>query len=117
MVPIINLSSFQDIDVNVLQCGMDHCYINKHKYVKRDIVVELEHLASLVHDKVHSKRKESFHEFLRSFTNRFAQNIYQSKDDTFTRLHALRSNKEIVLLSGDKDSYISLSLRVTMYES
>ena len=68
--------------------------------------MELERLASIVDEKVPSDKKESFHEFLRSFTNRCTNNVYQTKDKTFRKLHALRSNDNIVLLSGDKDSCV-----------
>ena len=43
-VPIINVSSFQDKDVNALRYGVDHCFLNGGR--------------------------ESFHEYLRNFTNR-----------------------------------------------
>ena len=45
-VPIINLSSYKDINVNELRYGLKHCYVNKNKYIKRDLYVELENLAS-----------------------------------------------------------------------
>ena len=39
-------------------------------------------------------------------TNKFTQNICHAKDNTYHDLHHLRNNKDIVLLSGDKDSYV-----------
>ena len=67
-----------------------------------------------VNDKVPSEKKKSFHEYLRSYTNRFANNIYQTKDYTFKKLHALKSKGDIVILSGEKDSCV-LILNKTDY--
>ena len=47
-----------------------------------------------------------FHEFLRSATNTFTQNVYKTKDSTYNLLKPLQRNKDIVLLSGDKDSSV-----------
>ena len=44
-------------------------------------------------------------------TNKFTQNILQAKDNTNHDLRHLR-NKDIVLLSGDKDSYVVIMNRV-----
>ena len=105
-VPIINLSSFEDLDTSVLRYGMNYSFVNKNRFIKRDIAVELENLATILDKEVPSENKETFHEFLRSYTNRFAHNIYQTRDSTFKNLHALRTNREIVILSGDKDSCV-----------
>ena len=44
-------------------------------------------------------------------TNKFTQNIRHTKDTTYHDLHHLRSNKDTVLLSGDKDSsVVSMSI-------
>ena len=99
-VPIVNLSSFNDLDVNELRFGLDHCYVNKHKFIKRDLAVELECLAAAVDGKVPAEKKEPFHEFLRSFSNRFANNVYQTKDETFKKLHALRSRGTLSFYLG-----------------
>ena len=49
---------------------------------------------------------EYFHEYLRKMTNKFTQNIYHTKDDTYRNLcHSIQKN-DIVLLAGDKDSLV-----------
>ena len=50
------------------------------------------------------EKKELFHEFLRGHVNKFTQNVYHSKDNTFKSLAEIRKNQDIVILSGDKDS-------------
>ena len=49
---------------------------------------------------------EYFRGHLRKMTNKFTQNIYHTKDDTYRNLRHLIQNKDIVVLSGDKDSSV-----------
>ena len=44
---------------------------------------------------------EYFHECLRKMTNKFTQNIYYTKDDTYRNLRHLIQNNDTVLLAGD----------------
>ena len=39
-------------------------------------------------------------------TNKFTQNVYHTKDDTYCNLRHLIQNNDIVLLLGDKDSSV-----------
>ena len=50
--------------------------------------------------------KQNFYEFWRSATDTFTQNGYRTKDSTYNLLKPLQRNKDIVLLSGDKDSCV-----------
>ena len=103
-VPVINLSDY-DFDMEGLKYGLHH-FVDKSKSVKRNIAVELENIAHLVQKDVSSKNMEYFHEYLRKMTNKFTQNIYHTKDDTYRNLcHSIQKN-DIVLLAGDKDSLV-----------
>ena len=53
---------------------------------------------------VEQSNKKAFYEYLRSWTNIITKNIYTNKDDTFISLQKLKKNKEIVILSADKES-------------
>ena len=44
---------------------------------------------------------EYVHEDLRKMTNKFTQNIYHTKDDTYRNLRHLIQNNDSVLLAGD----------------
>ena len=44
-VPIINLSSCKDINLDGLKKGLNHSFVNKHKGNKRNLALELESLA------------------------------------------------------------------------
>ena len=42
------------------------CFVDKNKYIKKDVAVEFETLCSSVDKNISSDDKENFHEFLRS---------------------------------------------------
>ena len=90
--------------------GLHHCFVDKSKSVKRNIAVELENIAHLVQKDVSSKNMEYFYEYIRKMTNKFTQNIYHTKDDTYRNLRYVIRNKNILLLSGDKDSSVVVLL-------
>ena len=105
-MPILNIPSFKSLDTSYLRYGLNHCYINKSKSIKKLIAVELEALTERLDPLVAAEEKENLHEFLRKATNIFSQNIKYSKDNTFLKTKELRDNEDIVLLSGDKDSSV-----------
>ena len=96
----------QSIDISPLEHCLKQCFVDKNKYIKKDIAVEFETLCSSVDNDISPDDKENFHEFLRSTTNTFTQNVYRIKDNTYNLLKPLQRNKDIVLLSGDKDSSV-----------
>ena len=105
-VPIINLSSVQSLDISPLEHGLKQCFVDNSKYIKKDIAVEFETLCSWLDEDISPDDKENFNEFLRSTTNTFTENVYRTKDSTYNLLKLLQRNKDIVLLSGDKDSSV-----------
>ena len=56
---------------------------------------------------------EAFYEYLGCSTNILTKNIYTDKDNTITSLQKLRKNKDIVILSADKDSRIAILNKMT----
>ena len=103
-VPVINLSDY-DFDMEGLKYGLHH-FVDKSKSVKRNIAVELENIAHLVQKDISSENMEYFLEYLRKMTNKFSQNIYHTKDDTYCNLRHLIQNNDIALLAGDNDSLV-----------
>ena len=79
-VPIINLSSFKNFNLEELEKNLNHGFVNKHKDTRRNLVLELEVLAEKADEYVRNDEKESFHDFLRKITNSFAKNVEHSKD-------------------------------------
>ena len=89
-----------------MKYSLHHSFIDKNRYIKRDLGVELETLAANVDEFVFPEVKEEFHQFLRNTTNTLTNNVYHTKDDTCNKTKSLRDNKNIIILSGDKDSSI-----------
>ena len=85
---------------------MEHSFVDKNKFVKRDIAVEFENLLTKIDDAIPITEKENAYEFLRASTTNVSQNIFRCKDTVFKSLKNICDNKDIVLLSGDKDSSI-----------
>ena len=73
-IPVVNLWS-EELDVEKLRYGLHHSYTNKNKYIKRDIAVEFESLATILDPFVNQSSKETFHEYLRSSTKVIANNV------------------------------------------
>ena len=110
-VPIINLTDY-DIDSSCLKYGLHHSFIDKNRFINRDLGVELESLAASVDEFVSPEVKEEFHQFLRNTTYTLTNNVYHTKDDTYNKTKSLRDNKNIVILSGDKDSSIVIMNKI-----
>ena len=55
--------------------------------------------------------KEEFHQFLRNTTYKLSNNVYRTRDTMYHKTKFIRDNKDIVILSGDKDSSIVIMNR------
>ena len=82
-VPVLNLSAL-NLNLKGWKYDLHHCFIDK----------------------------ENVHAYLRKMTNKFTQNNHHTKDNTYNDLHHLRNNKNIVLVSGDKESSIVVMNKV-----
>ena len=51
--------------------GLNQSYTNKNKYIKRDIAVEFETLATILDPFLNQSCKETFREYLRSSTKSY----------------------------------------------
>ena len=102
-IPVLNLSS-ASLDLSLLKYGLHQSFVDKHKYVKRNVAVEMESVALRLDNYVDVSMKETFHEFLRSSTNIISNNIYSEKDNTVKLLSPLIKNDKIVILAADKES-------------
>ena len=89
-----------------LKMGLNHCFINKDKNIKKHVTANMESIAYIASDKVGQTDLEKFHEFLRGHTDIFAKNMISTEDHTYKELKTLICNKDVVILKGDKDSSI-----------
>lgn len=102
-IPVINLSEFE-IGSTCLKYGLHHLFIHKNRFIKLDLGVELQSSASSVDAFAPQESKEEFHQFLRNTTYEFSNNVYSTRDTTYHKTKLIRDNKDIIILSGDKDS-------------
>ena len=107
-VPIINLSNYNlsSQETQQLKLGLDYCFVDKNKDVRRFLAANMESLADSVKGNIDHKNLEHFHEFLRGYTDIFTNNIYATKDYTYHNLRGMIQNKDIVVVKGDKDSSV-----------
>ena len=98
----------QSVDISPLEHSLKQCFVDKNKHIKKDIAIEFETLCSSNNKDISSDDKENLHELLRPATNTFTQNIYRTIDNTYKVLKLLKRNKDIDLLSGDKDSSVAI---------
>ena len=79
-----------------------------------DAAVEFETLTTILDPFVNQSSKETFHEYLRSSTKVIANNVYQNSVNTFKSLNNLRNNRNIIVLSADKET-CTVILNMTDY--
>ena len=112
-VPIINLSDYKlsEIKRKQLQLGLECSFVNKNRDLKKNLAVELETIASQASPFIDQTKFEDFHEFLWAYTDIFTKNIHATKDYTYKNLKTLIENKDLVVISGDKDSFVVILKR------
>ena len=112
-VPIINLSDYDlsEVERKQLQLGLEYSFVNKNRDLKENLAANLETLASQASSFVDHTKLEDFHEFLRAYTDIFTKNTYATKDCTYKNLKNLTENKDLVVISGDKDSFVVILKR------
>ena len=71
----------------------------------------METIASQASPFVDQTKLEDFHEFLRAYTDIFIKNVHATQDYTYKNLKTLIENKDLVVISGDKDSCVVILKR------
>ena len=97
----MNLSS-ESLDLSSLKYGLHQSFVDKKKYVKQKVAIEIESVAVRLDKYVDVSMKETFHELLRSSTNIINNNVYS--DNTVKLLSPLLKNDKIVILVAHKES-------------
>ena len=107
-VPIINLSDYKlsEVECKQFQLGLEYRFVNKNKDLKKNLAAILKTLASQTSSLVDHTKLEYPHEFLWAYTDIFTENIYTAKDYTYKNLKYLIENKDLVVISSDKDSCV-----------
>ena len=85
-IPVLNLSS-ESLDLSSLKYGLHQSFVDKSKYVKQNVAVEMESVAVRLDKYVDVSMMETFHDFLRSTD--ISNNIYLENDNTVKLLNPL----------------------------
>ena len=75
--------------------------MNKNKDVQRFLAANMGALADSVNGNIDHKNLQHFHELPRGYTDIFTNNIYATKDYTYSH-RGMIQNKGIVVVKGDK---------------
>ena len=102
-IPALNLSS-ASLDLSSLKYGLHQSFVDKRKYVKPNVAVDMESVALRLDNYVDVSMKETFHECLRSYTNIISNNVYSEKDNTVKLFSPLIKNDKIVIQAADEES-------------
>ena len=106
-VPIVNLTKYVGrVERSQLELGLEYSFMNKSKNQTKFLAANLELTCQRVDKDIDQGMKEEFHEFLRGYTDIFIKNINNTKDHTYNNLKGLIKNKNLCVLSGDKDSCV-----------
>ena len=65
----------QSIHISPLEHSLKECFVDKNKYIKKDIAVEFVTLYSCIDKDISPDDKKIFYEFLGSATNTLTKNV------------------------------------------
>ena len=104
-VPIVNLTKYvlSTVERLQLELGLEYSFISKSKNQRKFLAANLESICQRVDKNIDQGQKQEFHELRRGYTDIFIKNVNNTKDDTYNNLKALIKNKNLCVLSGDKD--------------
>ena len=74
-VSVINLSDDHLTKVETQSLGLKYCFVDKNKYVKKNLASNFEYISDKVTNKVDTDSREDFHKFLRAYTDIFTKNV------------------------------------------
>ena len=96
------------VERSQLELGLEYSFINKSKNRRKFLAANLESICQKVDKDIDQAMKEEFHEFFRGYTDIFIKNVNNTKDHTYNDLKRLIKNKNLCILSGDKDSCVTI---------
>ena len=107
-VPIVNVTKYflSTVKRSQLDFGLEYSFINKSKNQRKFLVPNLESICQRVDKDIDQGMKEEFHEFFRGYTDIFIKNMNNTKDYTCNNFKRLIKNKNLCVISGDKDSCV-----------
>ena len=107
-LPIVNLTKYvlSTVERSRLELGLKYSFMNKSKNQQKFLAANLESICQKVDKDIDQGMKGEFHELLRGYTDIFIKNMNNTKDHTYKNLRQLIKNKNLCILSADKDSCV-----------
>ena len=94
------------VERSQLELGLEYSFISRSKNQRKFLAANLELICQKVDKDIDQAMKEEFHEFLRGYADIFIKNVNTAKDHTYNDLKQLIKNKNLCVLSGDRDSCV-----------
>ena len=108
--PIINLSNIELAleESKQLNLGLEYSVVNKNRNIKNFLAANFGSVVDRITDNLQSDQREKLHEFLHTYVDIFTKSVYKTTDSTYKHLKRIVNNKNLVVLSGDKESCVAL---------
>ena len=76
--------------------------------MKKSLAANFESIADRITDILQSDQRENFHEFLHAYVDIFTKSFFKTTNHTYKHLKRIINNKNLVVVSGDKESCVVL---------
>ena len=91
-----------------LNLCLEYSFVEKNENIKNFLAANFESIAYRITDNLQSDQQENFLEFLRAYVDIFSKSVSTTTDYTYKHLKRIINNKNLVVVSGDKESCIVL---------
>ena len=93
---------------SVVNLSLEYSFVDKNKNIKKFLAANFESIADRITDNLQSDQRENFNEFLRAYVDIFTKSVYTATDYTYKHLKRIVNDKNLVVVSGDKESCVVL---------
>ena len=98
--PLINLPYIEltSDEANQFKLGLEYSFIDKNKYIKKNLGANFESLADKVTENLGSCKRGNFHELLSAYMDIFTTNIYATHDNNYKNLKRIINDPNIAMV-------------------
>ena len=89
-----------------LNLVLEYSFVDKTKNIEKFLAANFESIADRITDNLQSDQWENVHEFLRAYVDISTKSVYTTPDYTYKHLKRIINDKNLVVVSGDKESCV-----------
>ena len=106
--PIIDLSNTELTleESRQLNLVLEYSFVDKTKNIEKFLAANFKSIADRITDNLQSDQRENVHEFLRAYVDISTKSVYTTLDYTYKHLKRIINDKNLVVVSGDKESCV-----------